>query len=337
MPEVANQVVRSDSLEEILRGNPHRRFAHPILWRRWRRAQVLYQDFARIRIGLDDFEREIFVPQLRGRIGHIEELLNGIKKICSDPIVRTHIGPAITALGIGPQVRDPVTEYLARIVQEIDDFFLREIARIKQEAEQVANLQTLMRFVNSVRFLCSTIVSTRKTLFWYSSWVHLQAVDRETGRVVREGEPKEFGIILLPFKNSLENLVAVASTTVGSIDHWAKQLAERRKPFLEYLTANTMDSANRRTVYIQILTIILAVVLSSFFLTAADPLSLYRKNVELTDHVRQLEQASAVSQANQRRLSEDLETLRSKLVAAQREAAATSAELTRLREENADL
>ncbi len=337
MPEVANQVARSDSLEEAFKRNPHKWWRNWSLWRRWRRAQVLFQDFARMRVGLDDWECETLVPNLRGGIDRMETLLNEIKRTCNDPGIRAGIGPAIRAITFVAPGRDPVAEYLDATTKQIDDEFLARIASAKDEGKQVTNLRTLARFANSVRFIASMITSTQKTLFSFGTKVHLQVTNHKTGEVTHSGEPEELAIILLPFKNVLENLVGMATATVWVIDQWQKQLAERKNPFLEYLTANAMDSANRRTVHIQILTIIIAAVLSSFFLTAADPLSLYRKNAELTDHVRQLEQASTVSEANQRRLTKELETVRSNLVAAQREATATSAEITRLREENADL
>src|SRR5712671_977760 len=100
MPETG--VIRSDSLKQILKGNPHSPWSSFRLWRRWRKTQFLYQDFSRLRVGLNDFEREILVPELVGRLDHLQEIFLRMKATCADPTVRQHIGPAIAALGVVP-------------------------------------------------------------------------------------------------------------------------------------------------------------------------------------------------------------------------------------------
>ncbi len=322
--------VRSDSLQQILKRNPHNPWSSFSLWRRWRKTQILYQDFSRLRVGLTEFEREILVPELVSRLELMQEILERMKGTCANPQVRQRIGPAITALRVVPPGHDPVTSYLDRVSAEIDRFFLRPIAKLRTDARAITNFAALVKFLNGVFFLCGTLTSNEKTLFWYSSLGHAYAVNRATQEVVGQGEPVEFGIILLPFKNDLENLLNVAKGTEGSIDQWRRQQDEAKKPFLDYLAAMALHSTNSMTLWIQMLAIFMAVVLSGFFLVAGDPFALKRTNSQLTEQVRELRARSA--EADQNRLS-----LEERAADAEQKLRQSQGEVERLERENADL
>ena len=327
MTEANTSTIRSDSLTQILKANPHSPWRAPLLWWRWRRAQFLYQDFSRNRIGLNDYERELLVPELVDRLKHMAELFGRMRQACKDPGIRAHIGPAIAALGVTPQMHDPVREYLDKIVEQIETMFLKQIADLIAMAPTVTDVRSFIRFGNGTHYLCGSILATKETLFWYSAVAHVLARERATGKVL-QGEPKEFAIILMPFTNYLENLVNIAAATDGTIQHWRNQQDEVKKPFLDYLSASAMHSANRLTIVIQLLSIAIAVVLSAFFLTAADPFNLKHSNVILEQRLRESERL-AVEQGRKR--DAEAGQLRSQFEQSQRHVEALSAENARLR------
>src|SRR5258708_14562390 len=189
-----SEVLHSDDLPQILKRNPHNFWLHPFLWWRWNRTEVLYQNYTELRVGLDDWERQWLIPQLKGRIGFITKLLNDIKAVCANRNVRTQLGPAIAKLGAAPPNVDSrvlADDYLNQVASQVDSDFLKVINDANEQAEHVNDLRSLVRFANTVRFVASQITSTESTLFWYSTWIHPIVVNKHTGQPIRSETAEE--------------------------------------------------------------------------------------------------------------------------------------------------
>jgi len=218
--------------------------------------------------------------------------------------VRQYLGPAIETI-TGPLRRDVRTDYLDGISRQVEDNFIGPIDAVLRQAPQVHDVRALIKFANAVLPVCSSITAIGPNLFAYSLSAQVLIRNTNTGEVV-VGPPQELTAIMLPFKLILEQLVRVADAIDGSLKHWTGQLDAAKRPFLEYVTANTSHQANRLTVLVQVLTITIAVVLSALFFTLTDPLALEKSNLALK---RQLDinQAAVASEhtANQSLRSEN--------------------------------
>ena len=136
-------------------------------------------------------------------------------------------------------------------------------------------------------FLSESILRSKDALFSFRFQHQLYLTEKKTGQVVVE-PPAEHDVILSHFRVALDQLIRCAEAIDGSIKHWKYEVDAAKKPFLEYLTASTNAQTSRRTIWIQILAIVMALSLSAFFLTVRDPFSLARENQELKRQTREL-------------------------------------------------
>ena len=73
-------------------------------------------------------------------------------------------------------------------------------------------------------------------------------------------------------------------------------MADARKSFLEFIAAHTNARTGRLTIIIQLLAITLALSLSTFFLTARDPFSMWKENARLREELREVQGRSPAEQ-----------------------------------------
>lgn len=261
------------------RKNPYS-WMNPILRARWKQHQVLHRILDARRVELDLFEREMLIPEMLGRVEYMREMFERISEIAAAPETAYRIAPVLRELipqyAEGVDV-EPTTDYLTKVVVQIEKAFLSPLRRIEQEFSSITDLEQMMRFFTQLRRICAMLMDLDNVLFRYSAAVTISVTERETGKRLRD-EKKEWSIILTPFELALGELKRVAETTEASIEHWRQQQEAAKKPFLEYAAAATNSATSRRTIYIQLLAIALSVAFSSFFLTARDPFALAKEN-----------------------------------------------------------
>ncbi len=287
--------------------NPHS-WMHPVLRARWKQQQGFHRILDVRRVELDQFEKDVLVPQMYDRVTYMRQLFERIRDIAASPETDYRIAPQVRELapdyadGAGG---DSTSSYLKEVVRQTNETFIEPLKKIEREHKTVATLPQMYRFFNDVRYICQMVISLENILFKYKATVTLVAIDKATGKRVKD-EQKTWDIILTPFELTLGELKRVAETSDGSIEHWSKKQEEAKKPFLEYVAAATNAATSRRSIFIQLLTIALSVCLSSFFLTARDPFSLKKENMSLRDDLD-------AARAEAARLAAEVQRLRNQL------------------------
>jgi hypothetical protein len=249
----------------------------------WRRVQHLYRDYAAVRVDLNDFESEIFVPEIRARLAYLGDRLKEIKQVCESPGTLEFLRPALA--NIVPKVPgskqdSAAEEYLAGTAKVVEDWFLSPLRDIEVKYAVVKDVPGLLLFLNEANRICLAITASENLLFRYRMVVRLYAKDKQSGQVIVD-EPKEFEIVLTPFRAALDDLKRVSEATEGTMRHWKEQLDSSKKPFLEYLTATTNAATSRRNIVVQVLAIFMALAFSTFFLSARDPFALKKEATAL--------------------------------------------------------
>ena len=123
-----------------------------------------------------------------------------------------------------------------------------------------------------MNLLCSIVVQVKEKLFLYrlNSIAHVR--NTQTNQILPT-EPRELTILLLQFKGSLDNIYGVANATAATISQWHKEQMQWKTEFLK-VTSERIAQRNN------LLTIIVAVAVSFFFMTATQPLEKYQLGKE---------------------------------------------------------
>lgn len=266
--------------------NPYS-WMHPVLRARWKRHQELYRILDVRRVDLDEFERELLIPQLHDRVVYMREMFERIRDIAAAPETAYRIAAQFRKLAPDDAPGadgDSTTSYLKEVTRQADEIFIASLKRIELEHQSVSSLRELYRFFNELRYICDVARDTENLLFRYKSKLTIVAIDKVSGERIEQD--KEWNVILMPFELTLGELRRVAAATADSIDHWSKKQDEAKKPFLEYVAAATNATTSRRTIFIQLAAIALSLSFSAFFLTARDPFSLKRENAALKQELQ---------------------------------------------------
>lgn len=245
-------------------------------YRKWKQ-----RDFLRWRDDLSEYERDFFLPEIKGRC---EELLKYCKEIdtyCDNRVDERAFGVTLRELVIEsryeqlvpPELRPPSPEFLARQffnqTKEMNQIsFIDPLERVLARFTNDIDLKQYGKILNEVNRICATIVQTKQVLFLYSLRSYVVAIDPSTNQVIGS-EPKDLAVLLIPFKNILENIYNVANSTSGTIHQWHKEQMEWKTEFLK-VTSERIAQRNN------LLTIIVAVAVSWAFLTATQPLEKYQ-------------------------------------------------------------
>jgi len=132
-------------------------------------------------------------------------------------------------------------------------------------------------FVNEINLLCSSLMNVNNKLLLYKIETYPYLTDTKTNQTIA-AHPKQYYLTIEPFQILVNNIVAVAKPTSETIHEWHKYALKLKSQYLEL--HNTRSAKN-----IHILTIILAISLSAFFLFANDPFNLIRQNSELRNKI----------------------------------------------------
>ncbi|MCP3142319.1 hypothetical protein [Pyxidicoccus xibeiensis] len=251
-------------------------------------------------------EKDLLLPQLRNRVVYMRECFERIKAIAVAPETSYRLAHVLREL-VPPELEpDPIGAYLGGVARICEDTFIEPLLRLEDESSSISTVPQFLRFMNSLRFICDIVIGTENLLFRYRARVVLHAVDKVSGKTV-EGEEyeKNLDIALIPFASVLGELKRTAESTEGSIDHWVKQQEAAKKPFLEYAAAATNAETSRRTIWVQMLAIMISLSFSSCFLTARDPFNLKRENTALKFEIQEAKDEAA-------RLAAELARLRAR-------------------------
>jgi hypothetical protein len=261
--------------------------------RQWRRLQSLHREYASTRVELNEFEMRILVPELRDRASYMKEVFMQMKETCRMPELPLLLeAPLRSAMGSDFRAGNgdgqaAVRQYLANTEKVIDESYLVPLEEALSQSA-VTDTQTLTQFLQRMHFLAESILRSKDRLFSFRFQYQLCITQTRTGATTVV-PPADHDAILSHFRVALDQLVRCAEGISTSIQLWKQEINAAKKPFLEFLSASANAQTSRRSIWVQLLAILLALSLSTFFLTVRDPFSLQRDNERLRSQLRELQ------------------------------------------------
>ena len=249
-----------------------------------RRYNVILQD----RRHLTDYEKEQLIPELKLRLEALKKYFNEIIRLCdlqrNSREFTQNLDTIINPRGLPGVLQDGGQSIAERFFDEIKAQAQREgvddIEKILNRHREIHNTKELGLFLNEVNLLCSSLLAVKNNLFLYKIEGYPFVTNVQTGQTI-SAQPRQYFLTTEPFQITINNIISVASATSGTIDEWHKYAMNLKSQYLD-LYINRLSIKNSRWAFcINLLTVLLAVALSAFFLIANDPFDLYKKNRDL--------------------------------------------------------
>ena len=243
------------------------------------------RDFLKWRDDLSEYERDFFLPEIKGRCEELLKYCKEIDEYCRTRVDEKSFGATLRELMLDsqieklvpPELRPPTAELLARqyftqmqVMNKVT--FIDPLEAVIQKFDSDIDLKMFGLILNEVNHICSTVVQIKEKLFLYSLTSFAVVFDRHTNEPVMS-EPKELKLLLVPFQNTIENIYGVANSTSGTIHQWHKEQMQWKTEFLKVLSERLAQRNN-------LLTIFVAIIVSWAFLTATQPLEKYQLGKE---------------------------------------------------------
>lgn len=241
-------------------------------YRKWKQ-----RDFLKWRDDLSEYERDFFLPELKGRCEELLKYCREINEYCDQRVDERAFGVTLRELVIEsryeqlvpPELRPPTPEFLARQFFEQTKAmnnvsFIEPLERVLARFGNEIDLKEYGKILNEINRICATIVQTKQVLFLYSLRSYVIAIDPRTSQPIGS-EPKDLAVLLIPFKNILENIYNVANSTSSTIHQWHKEQMEWKTEFLKVVSERIAQRNN-------LLAIIVAIAISWAFMMGTRPL-----------------------------------------------------------------
>lgn len=135
-----------------------------------------------------------------------------------------------------------------------------------------------------MQLICDAALQNKTLLFYLSLRPYVVATNTQTGSGVA-APPQQLSFILGPFEVLSDQLMKIAEGTSGTIQSWHKLEMEWKREYLSHSTAMAGLKSNRWVFAINIATVLVAVAVSAFFLTATDPFNHAKQNIELRNEL----------------------------------------------------
>tara|TARA_R110002049_G_scaffold209537_1_gene380431 strand:- start:1300 stop:2214 length:915 start_codon:yes stop_codon:yes gene_type:complete len=243
------------------------------------------RDFLKWRDELTEYERDFFLPEIKGRC---EALLTYFKEIdvyCNDRKYEHNFGLMLRKLNLNgldesrfpetdrPQTPKKISEdFFSSIQIENRKSFIEPLEKILLKIRVNVSLKDFGSIMNEVNLICSIVVQAKSKLFLYrlSSFAYVQ--DTNTKQVVL-APPRELSVLLLQFQSSLDNIFNIANSTSSTLHQWHKEQMQWKTEYLKVLSERIAQRNN-------LLSILVAVAVSWALLTATQPLEKYQLNKE---------------------------------------------------------
>lgn len=219
---------------------------------------------------LGAFEKEVFIPELMGKVRHLENRFNEIINIANRPrmaermdyylrktIELSHPQGDPELVNIGENYLNEVR----RIVNEDFRPYINELIAFDIEILK-SDKQQLLIFLNKLNFTFEVITATRDVLLKYSVKTRIHV--RDSNGAVVNIDTKSYMLILEPFDLVLNELTTSARTGAESIRKWVEDLSAQRKQHPELIKGlidHKIASSATKNAYIALgIQILLAVI-----------------------------------------------------------------------------
>lgn len=259
-----------------------------------RAREKRFRDLLQDRVHLTDYERDALIPEIRSRVEVLRDYANDIIRVCDTQKDLPGFTENLEAL-INPHGLSAATEGLGTLAQrywaEVRDQTQREyvddVDELLQNYDSIDDFQTLGAFLTAVNYLCSTFLAVKSRLLLYRIQAYPIVTQVATGQTAA-AKPSSYDLATEPFRVILDNVQGVCQATSETIVNWHQETLKLKARFFEYENSRVTRRNNHLVLIIQILTIGIAVALSTFFLTASDPLGLIKRNRSLEATIERL-------------------------------------------------
>lgn len=255
-------------------------------WRSRRR----FLPVTRWRNELADHESQFLILEFKGRLESMRDFFQRMSNLCNQALQNQTFVNAAQAL-VNPNSlpmpagQIPVaTQYCNEVRTMIQTNFIDRIDVCIQAFDRTTDLRTFRIAINQLQLICDAALQNKTLLFYMSLRPYVVATNTQTGTVVA-APPQQLSFILGPFEILSDQLVKIAEGTAGTIQSWHKLEMEWKKEYLSHSTATAGLKSNRWVFAINIATVVVAVAVSAFFLTATDPFNHAKQNIELRNEV----------------------------------------------------
>lgn len=257
-----------------------------------KRYEVILND----RQHLTDYEKDQLIPELKLRLNVLKGYFSEIISFCdvqkNSPVFTQAVQAIINPGGFRPD-RDspqetPAENFFNDIKRVAKEQGIDDVESMLEKYKKIENVKQLGLFINDLNNFCSALVGINNKLLLYkiSAYPYLENI--KTGQTVAT-HPPQYNITIEPFQILVTNIVGVAKATSETIHEWHKFAQKLKSQYLNLYTNRLSIKNTKLVLFIYILTIILAVSLSAFFLFANDPFNLYKENQKLKNTIQKLE------------------------------------------------
>jgi hypothetical protein len=246
-----------------------------IQYRKW-----MQRDFLKWRDDLSDYERDFFLPEIKGRCEALLIYCREIDSYCTERAEEHNFGVLLKNLMLPQDIeelvpvgsRPPAPKVLAKLyfsaIQKVNkETFIEPLEKVIQKLSSNVDLKEFGLILNEVNLVCSSVVQIKEKLFLYRFGSIAFVKDPQTGQVIPT-QPKELNLMLHQFQNTIENIYGVANSTSGTLHQWQKEQMQWKT---EYLKVTSERIAQRNN----LITIIVAIAISWAFMLGTKPLEKY--------------------------------------------------------------
>lgn len=227
---------------------------------------------AEIEPPLGAFEKQVFIPELTGRVLHLENRFNEIINISNRPRMAERMDHYLRkTIELSHPQGDPELanigeNYLSEVRRIVNEDFRPYIDELKAFNIEVlkSDKQHLLIFLNKLNFTFEVITATRDVLLKYSVKTRIHV--RDTNGTTVNIDAKSYMLILEPFDLVLNELTTSARTGAESIRKWVEDLSAQRKKhpelikgLIDHKIASSATEGAYITLVIQILLAVIAV------------------------------------------------------------------------------
>jgi hypothetical protein len=255
-----------------------------------KRYRLILQD----RIHLTDYEKYQLIPELRSRLRVLVGYFSDIVTICRNQkgsrLFVENLASIINPEGIPSSnidVKDLAEKFFDSVIEQAQVQNIDDIERILKEYENIEDVRRLGLFLNEINLLCSSFLEVKNRLFLFKIEAYPHITNQQTGQTIAH-IPNQFFLTIEPFQIVIQNILSVCKATSDTIHGWHKENMNIKAQFLDLYNNKITLRNNRIILLIQIVTILLAVALSAFFLSANDPFNLIRENKDLKENWKSL-------------------------------------------------
>jgi len=250
---------------------------------------------------LTDYEKEQLIPGLKSSLNVLGQYFKEIIHICDiqkgskefnlnlNSIINPK-GAPITFQDTGQSVSEKFFEDVKSQAQKegVDD-----IERILKLYENIRDTKQLGLFINEINHQCSSLMAVKNHLFLYKIEGYPFITDVKTGQTIA-CQPPQYFLTTEPFQIIINNIIGVAKALSDTVHEWHKYNMNLKSKYLEIYVKSLSLRNTKLGLFIQMLTVFLAISLSAFFLIARDPLDLKKQNNALTSKVEVLKQENKI-------------------------------------------